>query len=135
MTKKKWRKIGLIVKMKKYNPHRYECLSRHTSAIFTTEITHVQIPMHCCCCHGLHRGRTGQGNKILAQHTSPCETQEVILTLKIQGISFRFAWMTSEAKTELTENSSSLMETINRIGKELMSKICLFGFDFFNSLV
>lgn len=30
------------------------------------------------------------------------------LTLKIQGMSLRLAWMTSEAKTELTENSSSL---------------------------
>lgn len=58
--------------------------------------------------------------------TTHCETLyfwvtrfNVTLTLKIQGISFRFAWMTSEAKTELTENSSSLMETTNVIGKEL----------------
>lgn len=32
------------------------------------------------------------------------------LTLNIQGMSLRLAWMTSEARTELTENSSSLKE-------------------------
>lgn len=32
------------------------------------------------------------------------------LTLNIQGMSLRLAWMTSEARTELTENSSSLEE-------------------------
>lgn len=66
MTKRKQRKIHLIVKIKKYNPHRDESLSKCTSAIFTTEMIHVQIPMHCCCCHGYHMGRTCQGNKILA---------------------------------------------------------------------
>lgn len=31
------------------------------------------------------------------------------LTLKIQGISFLLAWMTSDSRTELAENSSSLL--------------------------
>lgn len=65
-------------------------------------------------------------HSVNAHRTSPSEIlswvnkfKTHILTLKIQGISFRFAWMTSEAKTELTENSSSLVETINIIAKEL----------------
>lgn len=39
-------------------------------------------------------------------------------TLKMQGMSFLVAWITSDAKTELTENSSSLkhkQEHVSRV--------------------
>ena len=37
-------------------------------------------------------------------------------TLKMQGMSFLVAWITSDAKTELTENSSSLENTGQFVG-------------------
>lgn len=86
-----------------------------------------------CCSNEHHTARTCRRSCTLSKHSvnAHCTSQSkilsfwvnkfktYILTLKIQGISFRFAWMTSEAKTELTENSSSLVETINIIAKEL----------------
>lgn len=38
------------------------------------------------------------------------------LTLNMQGMSLRLAWMTSEARTELTENSSSLEDESETAG-------------------
>lgn len=39
------------------------------------------------------------------------EAAEEPLTLNMHGMSLRLAWMTSDSKTELTENSSSLCDT------------------------
>ncbi len=46
--------------------------------------------------------------KIYVINMKLLKKSEKTLTLKIQGMSFLFAWMTSDAKTELTEKSSSL---------------------------
>lgn len=80
--------------------------------------------------HSVNAHRTSQ-SEILSFRVN--KFKAYILTLKIQGISFRFAWMTSEAKTELTENSSSLVETINIIAKELnrVKSVCLLLLCFF----
>lgn len=98
-----------------------------------------------CCSNKHHTARTCRRSYTLSKHSvnAHCTSQSkilsfwvnkfktYILTLKIQGISFRFAWMTSEAKTELTENSSSLVETINIIVKELNRLKSMFAGFFF----
>lgn len=98
-----------------------------------------------CCSNKHHTARTCRRSYTLSKHSvnAHCTSQSkilsfwvnkfktYILTLKIQGISFRFAWMTSEAKTELTENSSSLVETINIIAKELNTVKSMFAVFFF----
>lgn len=65
---------------------------------------------------GREEGREGGLTVFLVRRDTPIVwTHQTRLTLNIQGMSLRLAWMTSEARTELTENSSSLNEERERI--------------------
>lgn len=50
-----------------------------------------------------------RGQTVRGQRGSP--------TLKMQGMSFLVAWITSDAKTELTENSSSLKQKQEHVSR------------------